>query len=431
MSKQKVLFISHEPFSTVGNNGKTFLSLFNEFDTDEVGLLYSERLHPESTKFNNYYRITDFNILKQKIPFSRYKLDGQVELTQPETEVKQRRNSRVLFNNFKLDPVIKFGRNLIFSSFKITGVDSFNSWMDDFKPTVIFFVGSAYVYNYKLLENINRKYKIPYYIYFTDDYFLYNKGVTALGKYLHKRFVKITKKIVEGAEELFVISPKMNEEYSRYFNKECSILINAVDKNEIQPPKSSLKNPVIFRYFGWLHSSRSQSLGYLGKCLEYVNLHNSHVCTLEVYSLSLLTDESKADLNVNTIQVLDPIMGEVFNKTLNSSDFLVHAESFDSKDTQVTMLSVSTKIPEYLLSNRCIVAVGPSYLASVNLLVENDLAVVLSGENIVTDAQKLIATLDNMETYHNYCENAIEYCRRVFNSKIMKSRLRYKLLKQQ
>lgn len=421
MNNLKILFVSHDPFSVIGSNGKTYLSLFSDFNDNDIAQLYFNNLYPSTTKFNNFFRIREVDILKLKFLF--HKISGKVADINVH-EIKPQYGKRSIFKS----ELIKIIRNFIFSLIDITKINNLDKWINDFEPDVIFFVGANYIFQYKSILDISRRYNIPYSIYFTDDYFIYNNGNNFITKFLHQRFVLKNKPIVEGAKELFVISPKMKNEYELYFNKKCSILINAIDKKDITPTINKFNTPIILRYFGWLHSNRSSSLGILGQCLQYINDNYKYDCVLEVYSLSELTEDCKNNFAINTIKICEPLMGEAYQDVLQSSNFLVHAESFDEAYTQITMLSISTKIPEYLLSNRCIIAIGPPELASISVLEENNLAIVLSKEKTINEnSLQILRVIEDKEMYNQYCERAIKYCRSEFNSVKMRKSLKEKL----
>ena len=55
----------------------------------------------------------------------------------------------------------------------------------------------------------------------------------------------------------------------------------------------------------------------------------------------------------------------------HNADLLVHLESFRKKDIGFTKLSLSTKISQYLMAGRPVMAVAPEELASVNVLNES------------------------------------------------------------
>ena len=169
---------------------------------------------------------------------------------------------------------------------------------------------------------------------------------------------------------------------------------------------------------------------YLGKCLKYINDTYDQNCILEVYTFSQPTGRTKSDLTIDTIKLCEPLVGKDLKDKLTSSDFLVHAESFESEGTQIMMLSVSTKIPEYLLSNCCIVAVGPSELASIDLLEINKLGIVLSNKkSIEQHADKIFNVMKDLELYNDYCKKSINYCEKVFDAVKMRKQLKNKLLK--
>ena len=423
MDKERILFISHDPFSIIGSNGRTYLSLFKEYKDENIAQLFFNNLQPSTDKFSSYYRVTDIDLIKNLSTLFFNKITGNVE-NKPINDLKAQIVKRSVFRT----EMIKLLRNFLFFIVKVININSFQDWIQDFKPKNIFFVGSNYAFAYEVLFQISKKYDIPYYIYFTDDYFIYNNGNNIISRFFHKRFVKKCKKIVEGAEELFVISHKMKQEYESYFGKKCTVLINAVDKEEICFNKSNDSDLIIFRYFGWLHSNRSSSLNYLGNCLKYLNEKYDKKCLLEVYSLTVPSIQTQKDLAVETIKLFEPLMGEKFVEAMQTSDFLVHAESFEEIDKKVTMLSISTKIPEYLLSNRCIVAVGPTKLASISVLEENNLGIVLSDKkSIENDARIINNVIENLDVYNNYCKKSIDFCKKEFDSKQMRTELKTKL----
>lgn len=65
-------------------------------------------------------------------------------------------------------------------------------------------------------------------------------------------------------------------------------------------------------------------------------------------------------------------------KQMENSHFLLHIESFDEKDRLYTRYSISTKIPEYMMSKRGIIAFGPSDIASIEIFKDNNLGCVLT-----------------------------------------------------
>ena len=59
----KVLVISHNPFSTYQNMGKSILSLIGGFNKEELSQLYIYPSIPDVEQCNSYYRITDKEVI--------------------------------------------------------------------------------------------------------------------------------------------------------------------------------------------------------------------------------------------------------------------------------------------------------------------------------------------------------------------------------
>ena len=73
--------------------------------------------------------------------------------------------------------------------------------------------------------------------------------------------------------------------------------------------------------------------------------------------------------------------GSRLSQAIREADVLVHVESDDPASVAVTSLSVSTKIPEYLVSGRSILAVGPRGLASIDYLEDHRAALVVEPQD--------------------------------------------------
>ena len=83
-----------------------------------------------------------------------------------------------------------------------------------------------------------------------------------------------------------------------------------------------------------------------------------------------------------------------------NSDILVHAEAFDLKERLATHQSFSTKIVDYLSSNRCILAIGSETCASIQYFIENGCAAVAkTPSEIETRLSELYASPSALQEY--------------------------------
>ena len=231
-TKPRVLFINNVPFSDSGSNGKVFLSFFIDFEEASVAQLYFNDLPPYSKKFHTVFRVTDKDVIKHFLTLGRYVITGKIPPTHKifhDTTLYLPTNAPKISKIVQDSEFIKYRiRNFLLSSIQIHKQKQFHEWIEQFDPTVILLAGAGYSYSYKILDNIARKYNLPYFVYFGDDYFIYNKGKSLFSKIFHPLFVWRYKPIVQNAQELFVISEKMKKEYEVFFKKKATILINAV-----------------------------------------------------------------------------------------------------------------------------------------------------------------------------------------------------------
>jgi hypothetical protein len=72
--------------------------------------------------------------------------------------------------------------------------------------------------------------------------------------------------------------------------------------------------------------------------------------------------------------------GQVRSLQLDAN-VLVHVESFDEASQLLTRLSLSTKIPQYLMAGRCILAFGPAEGASCRYVADSGAGVAVSTDN--------------------------------------------------
>ena len=185
----RVLFIGNIPFSETGNNGKTFLSFFKDFEEASVAQLFFNEMIPYPNKFKTFFRVTDKNILKHFFTLGRSKIDGKIpELKKIASKLDSNTAPDLIYVFPGPELFKKLVRNFLFGGLRLHKQKEFQTWIEEYKPTVIFLIGSGYEYSYEITRHIASKYNIPYFIYFTDDYLLYNSGKSFIDRLFHRFF---------------------------------------------------------------------------------------------------------------------------------------------------------------------------------------------------------------------------------------------------
>ena len=214
----------------------------------------------------------------------------------------------------------------------------------------------------------------------------------------------------------------MASEYSDFFNRPFKPIMNIVSLK----PRTTLTNKDIVQisYFGSLYYNRLEAIKqfctFLKKIISPKLEKIYQVC---IYTSSPISNEQINDLLNYNVKYLGFVSGEDYNHALESTDILLHVESDDLRYKQLTRLSVSTKIPEYLMSYRPIIAFGPTELASIRLINEIDERLVVpsvnNNNNIIKNLSNII---NNVQLRKELSEECYLYaCKHFLREKVAES----------
>lgn len=401
---KKVLIFSHNPMSEISNNGKTIESLFSKYTSSKICQLYIDKTEPPSFNLcNNYFLLSDKDILKNVFSFNKYYDVGEIVTNlENKTDEKKSRNIPKIFKN----NLFKILRNIVWDYATWHSI-KLQNWITEQSPDVLFFVGGNYTFSHKIACRISSFYKLPLITFFTDDYILNNKSFSFFDIIYKPFLIRQYKNTVKKSVNCYAIGKLMSEKYSTYFNKQFEYLMNCVDIIPFQLPEKT--DSIVISYFGGLHLNRWKSLILFADELSKREIRKSYI--IQVYSFTTLPKKIKKKLISSKIEIKDPVRGETLRNAISSSHFLLHLESYDNKYIELTRYSISTKIPEYLISSRMLIGFGPSELASMKLLSENNIGIVLDEktEKYEENMNRLISYIMNFNNTHDIIEKGYKY----------------------
>lgn len=232
----------------------------------------------------------------------------------------------------------------------------------------------------KLALNIKSQFGIPILPHFMDDWPSTIYRDSSLSVIQRMFTLKTLNTLLNTCEKSLVISDAMKREFEKRYKK-CQFfsLMNDVEEyfaSSTDQDKSEEK--ISLCYAGGLHLNRWASL------LELCNIIKDRE---EIHEIAIYTSQSDWKTVEQYFKEFSFVVYKGFIKqtnvlkTLNNYDVLIFIESFDENIKKYTRFSISTKIPEYLSLGKAIVAVGPSDIASIAYLKENDLAIVCDDTN--------------------------------------------------
>lgn len=410
----RVLVISHNSFSDTQNNGKTLSAFFKGWPKDRLAQLYLWPEEPDLTVCEQYYRITDYEILagflrghhkaggEHVVKNENNELNAQSNLGRFVGSLYKKRGNHdggqglhsVIYELFKRRvPVALIGRDILWN-LDYWKTDDLNEWLNKFAPDLVFYQSSNGVFAFRLVNWISHTLSIPIIMEVTDDYVSPKRTIDIFwwGHYFWlKRWFTMT---VKKACKVIAIGDLMAEEYRHRFGGEYDVLMNSVSIDKIDSSCYAHRDngAVKFIYAGSLHLNRWKTISVIGQCLKELSAEGYNTQFDIFTNVQPSSTEQKAITIPPVMRYGGSLNQEELKNTLNKSDILVHVEAFDRKSRATTRLSVSTKIPEYMITGRCIFAVGPKEVASIQYLQQNNIAEVCTSidKKIIKDKLRSI-----------------------------------------
>lgn len=389
----KVLVISHNVLSPATNMGKTMVDFFSGWDKEKITQLYFHNEAPTFDICKQYFRITDFNVLGSIV-----KIKYQ---TNPSQIFKEADFQTSIYQiGARRKPYGYFFRNLLWQT-KLWKTTELVSWIDNYKPEVVFYAAGDYIFSMKIALDICQERGIPLVAYFGDDFYFsgqHPSKISLLASANMLQFKKEFENLFSYLSTYTAATDKLNAKYSCYFRKKGYAIMNStnIQKEKVEAGNKTIK----ISYIGNLILNRWKSLIDIASSLKKLGL------VLDVYSiekdpkiLSQLTLE-------NGIQFKGTIPQNMVEKTIKSSTIVIHVEGLDARSKRLTKYSFSTKIGESLGSGVCLFAYGPAEVASIEYLRRNDVACVCTEKAQLQERLQLI--LEDTHLRQHYVDNALK-----------------------
>ncbi len=401
----KILVLSRDVWN--GSTSSTLDNIFENYNATKISHIYIETKKPNTKNCASFFQISEYSLIRRI--FNRKIKTGQ-RIDSNYIENKSVEKKEVSIFNF-----VRNHRLFIYTVLREL-LWLLNGWktkeLDDFiheeQPDIIFFMGSPLILMNRLMRYIVRKTNKPYCIFEMDDVYSYRiQGFQILNR-IYKYFLqKIVKNLMNGVSQLFVISPKMKNEYDKIFGTNSLILTKGIDYSKLSYKPYIIHNPIRLIYMGQIIYDRISTIIMISKIIDEINiqLHGQKII-LKIYTNNFIDSKVKESITKNgNIQFCNPVPYSEINSILEMNDVLLFVESLNEKYKGIARLSFSTKITDYLSSGKCILAVGPSDIAPIEYLRNNDAALVASD---VKELKQILTKLLDHKIIESYSKKAFE-----------------------
>lgn len=375
----KVLIVSRDVWDD--STASTLNNLFEDYEPNRLAHIYIETKKPNTSHCTSFFQISEYSLIR-KFFNPRIKTGQKVDSLYVENKSIAEKEAATM--NF-----VRQNRRYIFTILREL-LWLFNGWktkelheyIKDENPDVIWFMGSPLVLMNRLMRHVVKVSKKPYCIFEMDDVYAYKIYGLKLIKRLYRFFLKRNvKHLMGGVSQLFVISPKMKKEYDEAFHLNSIVLTKGIDFSSVFYQPYQPHTPIRMVYMGNIIYDRISSLEMIGRVIDGINAVDKLII-LSIYTKNPIDSITKNNMIRNgNVFFYDPVSYTELKNVINQNDVVVFVESLDKKFKRLARLSFSTKITDYLASGKCILALGPSDIAPIEYLRDNDAALIASNSN--------------------------------------------------
>lgn len=400
-----ILVITRESWNIENNTGNTLEKFFCKFKNCNVYNLYMKEGEPNNSCSKINFKISEQKLIKNWV----YKKDVG-ELIKGKyfckyTE-KDKKNEEKIYNFAKKTELylLWFLREIIWfrGNWKSKKLDDF---LEKISPDIIFMPVFGCWYPHKVLKYIYKRTNAKVVLYHADDTYSLKQYQFSPFYWIY-RFIlrKWIRNSVNISSINYCISEIQVEEYSKYFNRECFLLRKGYEKKDVKIKEIS--EPISMVFTGNMSSGRWKTLRDIGVILDEIN-RNSMKATLNIYSATPLTMKiTKEFSKISSIKFNGAISPLEVIKVQEDADILVHVESFGLKNLLEVRLSFSTKIIDYVNMKKCILAVGPKNIASIQYFIKNNIGCTIYEKEKLKNELNLLL---NKESIKNYQKNITRF----------------------
>lgn len=402
-SLPKVLIVSREVWND--KTASTLTNLFEDYDSDKVSYMYIETKMPNSNCCHRYFQISEFALVHK---LYKWKTKTGRFINTDESQSSEESNEKIASQEAATMQYVRGHRSFWFTLSREI-LWAFNGWKSkelrhfirEENPDVVWITGSPLILMNRLSRYVVKTAGRPYCVFEMDDVYPTKRIDWNPFKALYRMSLrKNVKKLIKGASQLYVISPKMKREYDVLFGTDSVVLTKGIDFTTASYSPKPVHKPVQMVYMGQVIYDRISSLELIGKALDEINKEEQKV-VLNIYTKNPIDPLRKAQMvGKGNVFFHEPVPYSEVQKVIEKNDVVVFVESLRDEYKNVARLSFSTKITDYLASGKCIFAVGRSDSAPIEYFLENDSAIVACNYSEIKNKLQDLRT-ETVVTYSN------------------------------
>jgi glycosyltransferase involved in cell wall biosynthesis len=210
---------------------------------------------------------------------------------------------------------------------------------------------------------------LPLFVHVTDDFVKSLYQDVPFGAAFQAASDKWFRRAVAYASGRAAISPVMAEEFAHRYGRPWDWFTTIINAAAYDPTPRAPDNKIRLVFAGNLGLERWRTLRGLALALQALRTESRLDSRLAIYAAD---EQLRAYRNALHVPPITALKGwtspEQLPRIFREADALVHVEGFDPKVAEYTRLSFSTKLSQYMMAGRCILAIGPEQLGSLQMV---------------------------------------------------------------
>lgn len=380
----RVLIVSRGVWNDAGTSS-TLSNIFQNYDSAKLSQIYIETKKPNTCLCQSFFQISEYSLIKKIYKWST-KTGRRVDATYSEnSDVARKEASTMTFVREHRSFAYTMLREVLWH---LNGWKSkeLRAFLEEENPDVLWLTGSPLILMNRLSQYVVKRSMKPYCIYEMDDVYSYKNCGSNPFKYIYRFFLRRrVKKLIKGASQVFVISPKMKREFDGLFGIDSIVLTKGIDYTDRPFREVNPTRPVNMVYTGNLIYGRLSTVEKLASALDEINKQSCRL-VLTIYTGTPVPDSIRETMTKNgSVMFHDPVPYTQVSEIIRKSDVVLFAESFEEKKKNLARLSFSTKITDYFSEGKCLLAIGPDDIAPMEYLIDNDAAITITSDQQINE----------------------------------------------
>ncbi len=386
--KPKVLVISRSSWDDTNNTGNTLSNIFQNWESTSIANLYCRDSLPNNNICENYFKITERLLIKKlflgkgstgiRIEGSAHKIKNNTKY-KDKVYIKKEKKFYDFFRNNRWH-IFLWLRELLWK----TGLwkdENLNNFLLDFNPDIIYSAAYDSFYMHDLLSYVKKYTNAKVILFHCDDYVTFNQYSWSPFYWMNRLVLRFKmRQSIKLADKNYCIIDEQAKVYNKIFNIKFDLLYKVGDFKK--KPLDYINNtPLKIVYTGNVVYGRIESLVKIAGVLKEIN-KKGILIKLYLYTGNIISDKNKKKLlKTNSVEIMGSVDYAEIPKIISNADLLLHVESFEKKEMKTTALSFSTKLVDYFMAGRPILAIGWENSASIKYLNDNEIGVVAQNES--------------------------------------------------